>query len=181
MLKIIIPNGEMFDETSNKFIVIPETELMLEHSLYTISKWESKWHESFFTTFSNKEKISNIQFIDYIKCMTMNKVPPNCYYFLNEQNISDINNYMQDSMTATTFNSVKSYSRAIITNELLYYQLFSYGISLECEHWHINRLLTLIKVFHEMNKPEEKRSKQEMYKERVELNNKRLEQYKSSG
>lgn len=167
MLTITVPGSEMFNERTMEFVKSESKTIALEHSLVSLSKWESKWKKPFLT---NDQKTQE-EILDYIKCMTITQnVPSELYYRLSEDNIREINNYIQDSMTATTFKKKQSGSREIITNEILYYQMITLGIPLSCEKWHLNRLLTLIRVCNEKNNPGKKMSTRETVNHYAALN-----------
>ena len=101
MLYIEVPPGEFWDELNQCFIDFPGQKLQLEHSLVSISKWESKWHKPFL---SDTQKTRQEQ-VDYIKCMTLTQnVDPKVYNNLSKQNMEDIAAYLENPMTATTFN-----------------------------------------------------------------------------
>ena len=157
MLKITIPKTEVYNEELNEFINVPETNLSLEHSLVSISKWESKFCKSFFI----KDNKTDEELYYYIQCMTINNnVDPNVYKALSLDNLREIKAYIEAPMTATTFHTLpQSPSREIITSELIYYSMIAEGIPFECQKWHINRLLTLIKVCSIKNTPPKKMSK----------------------
>lgn len=145
MLTISIPEGEFFDEINEEFIYTKAQNLTLEHSLLSLSKWEAKWKKAFL---GNGEKTAE-EMLDYIRCMTINKnVEDSAYYSLSPKDIKRINDYIDDTMTATTFNERKepNGNRDIVTSELIYYWMVNFNIPFECEKWHLNRLLTLIKV-----------------------------------
>lgn len=168
MLKIQIPSGELFDEQMGRFITINGRELQLEHSLVSISKWESKWKKPFLSGgIKSREET-----IDYIRCMTVSQnVDPNVFLGLTERNIEQVNRYIDDSMTATTFkNNQKRPNRQIITSEIIYYLMISFGIPMECQKWHLNRLLTLIRVCDEKNQPGRKKSRKDTIAEYRALN-----------
>ena len=100
MIRILLPEKELYDEVNNKFVYLPSRELILEHSLVSISKWESKWHKSFLNT----DDKSFDEVMDYIKCMCVEELEDeNDLYRLSEENVSDINDYIQDSMTENKF------------------------------------------------------------------------------
>ena len=169
MLKITIPAVEEWDEARQEFISTKETELCLEHSLVSISKWESKWHKHFI---GNKDLTSEM-LIDYIRCMTLTQnVNPEVYYAMNDDVITQIKNYIDDSQTATWFSesNEKKYSRDIITSEIIYYWMIALQIPFECQKWHLNRLLTLIRVCNEKNQPEKKMSQAEVMRRNREIN-----------
>ena len=171
MLNIIIPGVELFDETTNEFIYLKEQSLDLEHSLVSISKWESKWCKPFL----NGNNKTPEEIIDYVRCMTLNDdVDPEIYNRLSERNFKDINNYIEAPMTATTFSNERSSgNREIITSELIYYWMVSFNIPFECQTWHLNRLLTLVRVCNIKNNPPKKMSRQEIMARNRELNNQR--------
>lgn len=162
MLEIQVPISlEEWDEKNQVFIPPRTVKLQLEHSLISLHKWESKWHKPFFS----KDEKSPEETIDYIKCMTLTQnVNPDIYNILSDSNVAEIQDYIADPMTATTFsekNSGKG-SREIVTAELVYYWMLSLNIPFECRKWHINQLLTLIRVCNVKNEPPKKRSRSEL-------------------
>lgn len=182
MIRILLPEKELYDEVNNEFVYLPSRELILEHSLVSISKWESKWHKSFLNT-DNK---SFDEVMDYIKCMCVEELEDeNDLYRLSEENVSDINTYIQDSMTATTFSdssdNKNTKSREIITSEIIYYWMIANNIPFECQYWHLNKLLTLIKVCSIKNSPEKKMSTSEILSRNKALNAARRKKMNSKG
>ena len=141
MLKITVPSSEQWDESKQEFVYTKECTLELEHSLVSLSKWESKWCKPF----NSKTDKTYEETIDYIRCMTLNSnVDPSVYSCLTNENINEINNYIEALMTATWFSKEsqgKSNSEQI-TAELIYYWMIALGIPFECQKWHLNRLLT---------------------------------------
>lgn len=168
MLTIVVPYKELFDEASGCFIEVNKTTLQLEHSLISISKWESKWEKPFLS----KEPKTDEQTLDYIKCMTLTQnVNPNVYLALSPANIKSIENYIRAPMTATWFrDEKKGLSREIITSELIYYWMIALNIPFECQKWHISRLLTLIRVCNIKNGKPKKMSKKEQATNNASLN-----------
>ena len=145
MLQVTIPERELWDRKKDEFVVFKGQTLALEHSLVSISKWESKWQKPFLA----KGKKTSEELRDYIRCMTITQnVNPLAYLCLTKQNIDDITAYIDSPMTATTFSDKKEKSpnKQVITSELIYYWMIEAGVPFECEKWHINRLLTLIQV-----------------------------------
>lgn len=180
MLQITVPATEQWDEAKQEFISSKEQTLQLEHSLVSLSKWESKWCRSFFS----KEGLTPEQTIDYIKCMTITQnVKDEVYNRLTRDNIEQINKYIEAPMTATTFTEDKSSkpNRERITSELIYYWMISLNIPFECQKWHINRLLTLIRVCNVKNQPQKKMSKREIMNRNAALNAARRKQYNTNG
>lgn len=179
MLKITIPSIELFNEITDEFIYFDEETIELEHSLVSISKWESKWHKPFL---SDKNKTSE-EVLDYVSCMsTTGPIKRDLLQRLSNDNFLQINDYINDSMTATTFNERGNKgSREIITSELVYYWMVALNIPFECQYWHLNRLLTLIKVCNIKNSPEKKMSKEEVMRRNRELNKARRKELNSSG
>ena len=179
MLKIIIPGVEHYDEVNNEFITYKEQTLQLEHSLVSLSKWESKWHKPFL---SNDNKTVE-EIVDYVRCMTVTQnVKPETYNLLTEQNLKEINDYIENPMTATTFsNEPKSASREVITSEIIYYWMVTFNIPFECQKWHLNRLLTLVKVCNIKNTPAKKMGRQELLNRNRALNEARRKQMNTKG
>lgn len=181
MLKITIPAVEQWDEINQIFVTTKAQKLQLEHSLVSISKWESKWHKAFL---SSEEKTDE-ETIDYIKCMTLTQnVDPEIYNFLSRSNIEDINEYIGNPMTATWFSeddSKKSSSREVVTSELIYFWMISFNIPVEFQKWHLNRLLTLIRVCEIKNRDPKKMGKKELMSRNAALNAARRKKLNSKG
>ena len=187
MLTITIParlGNEAYDEEKNEFITINGLEkdktLQLEHSLVSLSKWESKWHKPFLT--KNDKTVEET--LDYIRCMTLDRnADPGIYKLLTKENIKEINDYIGNPMTATTFNerNQSSNNREIITSELVYYWMVALNIPFECEKWHLNRLLTLVRICNIKNQPPKKRSCGDIMRSNAELNAARRKLLNSKG
>ena len=181
MLYITIPATELWDELNQEFIITKATTLQLEHSLVSISKWEAKWQKPFLT----KEPKTSEEILDYIKCMTLTQnVNPSTYERLSYQNVTEINNYVESAMTATTIterNKNKAGNTELITSELIYYWMIALNIPFDCQKWHLNRLLTLIRVCNIKNQPPEKRSRREIMSRNAALNAARRQQLNSKG
>jgi len=166
MLTITIPETELYDEIKNEFKVVREQKLVLEHSLVSLSKWESKWHKPFL----GKDPKTREETIDYIRCMTVNTVDPIVYQCITSKNIDQINKYIEDPMTATTIKDQKRGKHEIITAEIIYYWMVALQIPFECQKWHLNKLLTFINVVNIKNKPPKKMSKKDVMSRNASLN-----------
>lgn len=180
MLTITIPATERFDEIKGEFVYTKSCTLRLEHSLISISKWESKWCKAFL----GKQEKTAEEIIDYIRCMTLDtNVSDDVYSCLSQDNITKINDYIAAPMTATSFsgNDKGKKNNEIITSELIYYWMVALNIPFECEKWHINRLLTLIRVCNIKNQPPKKMSKRDIMSRNAALNAARRKQMNSSG
>lgn len=180
MLTIVVPAHEWFDSSTNSFVYTKEQKLQLEHSLVSISKWESKWHKAFL----GKDAKTNEEMLDYVRCMTITQnVNPDVYSVLTPQNMADINHYIEDDMTATWFSEDKNqkHSREIITNEIIYYWMIALQIPMKCEKWHLNRLLTLIRVCNIKNTPPKKMGKRSVMNRNRALNAQRRKALGSKG
>ena len=181
MLQITIPAVEFWDESKNEFVTkMEEQTLTLEHSLVSLSKWESKWCKPFL---SKGEKTIE-ETIDYIRCMALTKnVDPRVYDHLTVDNVNQINAYIEAPMTATTFSDIhkRGNSREQITAEILYYDMVALNIPFECQKWHLNRLLTLIKVCDIKNQPAKKMGKGEVMRRNAALNAARRKQLNTRG
>ena len=180
MLQITIPQTELWDESKQEFVSLKEQTLQLEHSLVSLSKWESKWNKSFL---SSREKTYE-ETIDYIKCMTLTpNVKPEVYRGLTKSNVEQINKYIEAPMTATSFVEDKrgTGSRETITSELIYYWMIALNIPFECQKWHLNRLLTLIRVCEIKSQPPKKMSNREIMNRNSSLNSARKKQLNTRG
>lgn len=180
MKQIIIPSNELYDEVNNTFITIPETKISIEHSLVSISKWESIWHKAYLT---NKEKTPK-EIISYIKCMVITQnVKDYIFDYLPPNVIREITDYINNPMTATVITDISSDKslNEVMTSELIYYFMFKLGIPKECEKWHINRLMTLIKIYGVKDKPPKKMNKNDILRQNRALNAQRRARMKTRG
>ena len=180
MLKLSIPEVELFDEAKNEFFIIPAYSLELEHSLISVSRWESKWCLPFLV---DKDK-THQQEIDYIRCMTLTRnVDFNSYNFIPAFIIEQISTYIKAPMTATTFrkDDKRVLNREIITSEVIYYWMVTLNIPFECEKWHLNRLLTLINVCNIKNQPKKKTNAADLARRNAALNEARKSALNSTG
>lgn len=180
MLQITVPATECWDDKKQEFISTKEQTLQLEHSLVSLSKWESKWCKPFLHTDNKTDE----EVLDYIKCMTITQnVNPEVYDCLTKENIKEITDYINAPMTATTFNNIqkgRSNNRRT-TSELLYYYMIAYNIPVEFQKWHLNRLSTLIRVCEIENQPKKKMSQREVMSRNAALNAARRKQYNTKG
>lgn len=182
MLPITIKTSEQWDEINGFFIPGKEQALRLEHSLIALSKWESKWCKHFI----NNKNLTNEELVDYIKCMnTTPNVPDDIFDYLSYENIKEINDYIAAPMTATTFSKTQNGGggrcRDIITSEVLYAQMVELNIPFECEKWHLNRLMTLIRVCSVRSQPAKKMSKGDIMSRNRALNAARRQQLNTRG
>lgn len=179
MLKITIPGREMFNEKTQEFFNTKEYTLQLEHSLVSVSKWESKWNKPFL----DKKPKSIEETIDYIRCMTITQnISPDVYNNLTQENIDAVNKYIDAPMTATTFSNNKGkINNEIITSELIYYWMTALNVPMEAQKWHLNRLLTLIRVCNVKSQPGKKMSKRDIMQRNASLNAARRAKLNSKG
>lgn len=180
MLRVTIPATELWDEVKEEFINVKEQTLQLEHSLVSISKWESKWHKPFIS----KDKKTEEETIDYIKCMTITQnVDPKVYDFIPSNVQDEIKEYIDDKRTATWFADDKGgkSNPEQITSELIYYWMIAQNIPFECEKWHLNRLLTLIKICNIKSQPTKKMSEKALMSRNTALNAARRKQLNTRG
>ncbi len=173
MLEITVPANEMWDPKKEEFISTKEETLQLEHSLISLSKWESKWCKPFL---GDKPKTYE-ETIDYIRCMTMSKVTDqSVYYRLPTSEVKKVEEYIQAPMTATWFSEDKNKRpkpktrTEVVTAEILYYDMIALGIPFECQKWHLSRLITLIRVCQKKQEKPQKKSKREIMESNRELN-----------
>jgi hypothetical protein len=179
MLKISIPPNELWDPIQGEFIKIKGCDLKLEHSLLSLSKWESKWCKPFLS----KNGLSDEESIDYIRCMTINPVDDEVYLFIGNDIIRKVRDYIDSPMTATWFSDEKKKgsNSEQITSELIYYWMIALNIPFECEKWHLNRLLTLIQVCNIKNNPKKNMNPKEILSRNAAINAARKKQLQTKG
>lgn len=181
MLEIVVPKSKLFDERTNKFIEVKETKLRLEHSLISISLWESKWKRCWL----EEPPKTRDEIIDYIRCMCINKdFNDNVLFGISPKNIKEVFAYMNDPMSATKITPPKKKKagrKEILTSEVIYGRMALYQIPFSCEKWHLNRLINLIEVCAANNSEPEKMSQAEVMKQNRELNKARRAARRSKG
>ncbi len=179
MLTIIIPAVENYDEETNTFTMSKEQKIQLEHSLVSLSKWESRWCKPFL----NKDEKTTIETIDYIKCMTITQnLDDKVYDKITTSNIREIHEYIDSKMTATTITQEKGKpNREIITAEIIYHWMIALNIPFECQKWHLNRLLTLINVCNIKNAPPKKMGRKELVSRNASINAARKQALNTGG
>lgn len=162
MLPIHIEQVEMYNDTTQEFSYIGPKEpmdLMLEHSLYSISKWESKYHKFYVDSEKTPEEV-----LDYFSMMVVGQeVDSSVFLALKEEDILKIKAYIDDPMTATIISEddskkVKGRNRKM-SAELVYYWMTALNIPFECQYWHFNRLITLIRVCSIESDPDKNKKK----------------------
>ena len=179
MLQIEIPDIDMYDDEKEEFFNIKRITLRLEHSLVSVSKWETKWKKPFL---DERTKKTTEQSLDYIRCMTLNQnVDYRVYYGLTSENIDTINEYINSNLTATWFTDTNTPSREIVTSELIYYWMVAYQIPWEAQKWHLSRLLALIRICNIKNAPPKKMSKAAILRQNSQLNKARRKALHSKG
>lgn len=185
MLELIIPESEIWDDVNECFVYSKGTDgktIQLEHSLISLKKWEEKWHKPFL---SDNDKTYQ-EICDYDRCMTITKgVPESAYDYIPPKTMEEILNYIQNPMTATWFSNPpnengtpKMGSREVITAEIIYYWMITFNIPSEYQKWHLNQLITLIKVISIKNAPKKRMTKSEIAKQNAALNAARRAKYK---
>lgn len=181
MLVLDISGGEVYLENEECFASVKPVSLKLEHSLLSISKWETKWKKPFL---DRKQPKTYEESVDYIKCMTLNQnLDPLVYRFFTSDMLKKVDEYINDEATATTFSNTNNGApnRQVITSELIYYWMFGYGIPIDCQKWHLNRLLTLIRIFDIKTNGSKKMGRHEILAQNKALNDARRKAAKTKG
>lgn len=179
MLTITLPETEVFDEETQEFRTAESLTFELEHSLVSLSKWESIVQKPFLS----KDEKTPEEMLEYVRCMTISPgIPREAYYRLTEDHFKAIYEHINNKMTATWFSEDnRPATREIITAELVYYWMIELDIPFECESWHLNRLFTLIKVVNLKRQPAKKMSRREVGQRQRMLNEQRMAQLGTKG
>lgn len=171
MLKLSLPKLDVWDDNLEEFKELGGQTVELEHSLYTVAAWEAKWK----TPFASKKGLTQEQLLDYIKnfmCQTP-EIPNSAWLTLNQEFLKKVSDYMEDSQTATTIKKLQSSGanrREIVTAELLYFYMTQFNIPPQYEHWHLNRLMTLLDVCSVKSAPSKKMGRKEAAQMRATQN-----------
>ena len=177
-LKLMVGGTENWDEDNEEFVYLGGFPIHLEHSLYTVSKWEAIHQKPFLT----KDEKSAEEMLDYVLCMVQEDIAPEVLSTMTQAHVAQINEYINSPQTATTFkNTPPGRQQEILTSELLYYWLTKFEIPWEAQHWPLNRLFTLLKVFNVKEAPPKKQDSANDAVERARLNAERLKQFETTG
>lgn len=180
MLTLIVDGTESFDEVRQKFVVVGGTELQLEHSLVSVSKWEATFEKPFL----GKEEKTGEEVLAYVQCMAIDpKTPGEVFLKLDKQAYEDINEYIGAKMTATWFSDAPGppKTREVITAEVIYYWMTTFNIPWEAQHWHLNRLFALIRICNIKSAKPKKMSRAEQVQRQRDLNAQRRAQLGTTG
>lgn len=176
MLEIKIPARSYYDEIAEEFVDFDEIDLKLEHSLISLDKWESEFEVPFLET-----KLDRPKLLYYIKCMSIKPIEDSVLETLPSDVINQIIVYIDKPMTATTINDSGGSNKEILTSEVIYYMMIKLGIPFECQKWHLNKLITLIRVCSVKDAPQKKMSKKDVMAQNRALNEARRKKYKTKG
>lgn len=175
MLTLKVKSKELFDEVNQKFLNVEGGVLKIEHSLLSISKWESIFKKPFFDSYK-----TDSESVEYIRCMVV-EGDEGIIYNLDVEELQTVYDYIKDAYSATIFNEDSPASKEIITSEVIYFWMVTFQIPFEAERWNINRLFNLIKICEIKNSPKKKMSINNIYKMNRELNEKRKNEYNTRG
>lgn len=179
MLIIRVPQTEVFDSKTETFNYLPETVLKLEHSLISLSKWESRWHKPYLKPDPNR---SVAETMDYIRCMSLTSIDLQTVSRLSSKDYETIQAYVNEQSTATTVKHVGGKKNTqTVTSELIYAWMTELRIPWEAQKWHLSRLMTLIDVMNERQKPQQKMSKAQTAKQNAAINAARRARYNTRG
>lgn len=180
MLRIIIEGEESFNAEDNTFSTADDVVIDLEHSLMSLSKWESEFGKPFLSSGVK----SSEEIFGYLKHMIVTpNADPDALLGCSQKNIDMIQEYIESSQSATTFGMMpeRRGPGEIITSELIYYWMLSFNIPFECQHWHLNRLFALIRICNIKNSKPKKMSRSELAQRNAELNARRKAELNTRG
>ena len=169
MLEVKVEGQDLFNEDTEEWIRVNPTVLKLEHSLISVSKWETIYKKAFL----GREEKTAKEILDYVKCMTLSPKEPSdlVYTCLTNAQIKEIFDYVNDTKSATTVKHIGGKkNNELITSELVYYWMFANQIPMDCEKWHFSRLMKLIEIFSAKNQPDKKMPRREALSKQAALN-----------
>jgi hypothetical protein len=172
MLKLVIEGTEYYNQETETFETVGDVVLMLEHSLVSVSKWESKFEKPFLT----KDNKTTEEVLFYVEAMILTpNYPEGIINSFTQKSIDAVNNYIESKQSATTFGKMpEQRSRGeIITSELIYYWMVAFNIPFECQHWHLNRLLALVRICNIKASKPKKMGRTELLQRNRQLNEQR--------
>lgn len=155
MITVHIPKKEVWDDQHKEFIYVNEQTVTLEHSLISITKWETKHHKVFLDDTAKK---TEDEIIDYIRCMCITPLKDEKdVYGISAKDIKRIMDYMADPMIPFNFkkDNINGKRRGgdPLCGVMIYYYMTAAQIPFECQKWHINQLLALIRIYGIKNNP----------------------------
>lgn len=182
MLRLIVSGQEFYDEINEEFVTFDDVVLELEHSLASLSKWESKFGKPFLSSSDKTDE----EVIAYIEFMVLSdNLSKEVYDRISKQNLDEINDYISSEQSATTFSDTSQQRgkgrEEIVTSELIYYWMLSYNVPFECENWHLNRLFALLRICNIKNSKQRKMSRSEIAARNRDLNAQRKASLGTSG
>ena len=181
MLQLRRPAEEGWDSEAETFIDLPEVTLRLEHSLVSLSKWESIWHKHFL----GRDDLTPEEILSYIRCMSEEPLTDEVLVRLRSDDFDAITNYIKEQRTGTsiTERNPRPGSSQYVTSELIYGWMVGCQIPPQpAETWHLSRLLTLIRVCQIQQDPKpSKMNQSDWIAERNRLNAQRRAARRSNG
>jgi len=157
-----------------------EVVLQFEHSLLSLSKWESKHLKPFMSNAMKKPS----EMIEYFEDMIVTPdVDRNLVYALDPEQLDALATYINASKTASSVpkDQKPQFSQETITSELIYYWMTAMKINWEAQTWHLSRLMILIEITNYKMQPEKKRSVREVYADWREANERQKKMFNTSG
>lgn len=180
MLTLIIDGDENYNEETSTFETFDDVVVDLEHSLLSLSKWESKYQKPFLSS----DTKSSEEIFGYLQAMVITpNLDPSVLFKCSSANIVTIQEYIDSSQSATTFGSMpeRGGPGEVITSELIYYWMVAFTIPFECEHWHLNRLFSLVRICNIKNEDPKTMSRNDVAQRNQELNAARRKELNTTG
>ena len=174
MITITISDIELYDNTSEEFVTAKGGVFRFEHSLESITKWESEWEIPFLNA-----KLTNAQLMHYYQLMCVDEGLTREH--ITPQVVEALSEYMGKTQTATTFQNEGKGDSRIMTSEVIYAMMAAAQVPFECERWNIHKLLVLLRVISANNAPPKKMSRDEILAQNARLNRERKAKMNTKG
>jgi hypothetical protein len=157
-----------------------EVVLKFEHSLLSLSKWESRTKRPFYT----RDQKTPTELLEYFRDMLVSpEDDPDLVYLLDPKQMDELGTYINAQLTASSVpREDPKYNGEQTTSELIYYWLSQLKIPFHpTETWHLSRTLMLVQIASFKQQPPKKRPVTDTLAKWAKMNDERRQRFNTSG